>query len=85
MWSVVRPRYSLAVWPAKRAVGSMVIMEMGEGIDMLLESATSATRAIFELTTAPNVIWTDLKKLNISEGARVMKLNPNTISISAAM
>ena len=45
-------------------------------------SDLSNTRYYFELTTAPNVIWTDLKKLNISEGAQVMKLNPNKIDLS---
>lgn len=45
-------------------------------------SDLSNTRYYFELTTAPNVIWTDLKKLNISEGAQVMKLNPNNIDLS---
>jgi penicillin V acylase-like amidase (Ntn superfamily) len=45
-------------------------------------SDLSNARYYFELTTAPNVIWTDLKKLNISEGAQVMKLNPNNIDLS---
>jgi choloylglycine hydrolase len=30
----------------------------------------------FELTTAPNVIWVDLKTLNLASGAPVMALNP---------
>ena len=46
-------------------------------------SNLTAKRYFFELTTAPNVIWTDLSKLNFSEGARCMTLNPAT-SISAA-
>jgi choloylglycine hydrolase len=40
------------------------------------------TRYYFELTTAPNVIWTDLKKLNLNTGAPVMTLNPNNIDLS---
>jgi penicillin V acylase-like amidase (Ntn superfamily) len=40
------------------------------------------TRYYFELTTAPNVIWTDLKKLNLNTGAPVMTLNPNSIDLS---
>jgi choloylglycine hydrolase len=40
------------------------------------------TRYYFELTTAPNVIWTDLKKLNLNAGAPVMTLNPNNIDLS---
>jgi penicillin V acylase-like amidase (Ntn superfamily) len=39
-------------------------------------------RYFFELTTAPNVIWTDLSKLNLAEGAPVLTLNPNTIDLS---
>ncbi len=40
------------------------------------------TRYYFELTTAPNVIWTDLKKLNLTEGAAVMILHPDNIDLS---
>jgi penicillin V acylase-like amidase (Ntn superfamily) len=36
----------------------------------------------FELTTAPNVIWVDLKKLNFDPGASVMTLNPNNVDLS---
>ena len=39
-------------------------------------------RYYFELTTAPNVIWVDLKKLNFDGGAPVMTLNPNNIDLS---
>ena len=42
----------------------------------------TAGRYFFELTTAPNVIWTDLSKLNFSEGAPVLSLNPNNIDLS---
>jgi penicillin V acylase-like amidase (Ntn superfamily) len=33
-------------------------------------------RYYFELTTAPNVIWADLKKLDPNVGAPVMTLHP---------
>ena len=39
-------------------------------------------RYFFELTTAPNVIWTDLSKLNLADGAPVLTLNPNHIDLS---
>ena len=39
-------------------------------------------RYYFELTTAPNVIWVNLKKLNFDGGAPVMTLNPNNIDLS---
>ncbi len=39
-------------------------------------------RYYFELTTAPNVIWVDLKKLNFDPGASVMTLNPNNVDLS---
>ena len=45
-------------------------------------SDLSNTRYYFELTTAPNVIWADLKKLNLDAGAAVMTLNPNNIDLS---
>ncbi|HZZ22661.1 MAG TPA: hypothetical protein VFE60_08840 [Roseiarcus sp.] len=45
-------------------------------------SNLTAERYFFELTTAPNVIWTDLTKLNFSEGAPVLTLNPNNIDLS---
>jgi penicillin V acylase-like amidase (Ntn superfamily) len=41
-------------------------------------SDLSKIRYYFELTTAPNVIWADLKKLDLSKGAPVMTINPNT-------
>ncbi len=40
------------------------------------------TRYYFELTTAPNVIWIDFKKLNLAEGASVMTLHPDNIDLS---
>jgi penicillin V acylase-like amidase (Ntn superfamily) len=40
------------------------------------------TRYYFELTTAPNVLRVDLKKLNLNAGAAVMTLNPNDIALS---
>jgi choloylglycine hydrolase len=36
----------------------------------------------FELTTSPNVIWTDLKKFKLSPGAPVMLLHPDRIDLS---
>jgi len=45
-------------------------------------SDLTADRYFFELTTAPNVIWTDLTRLNLWEGASVLTLNPNNIDLS---
>lgn len=39
-------------------------------------------RYFFELTTSPNVIWIDLKKLNFAPGAPVLVLNPDSITLS---
>jgi penicillin V acylase-like amidase (Ntn superfamily) len=39
-------------------------------------------RYYFELTTAPNVIWVDLTKLDLNTGAPVMTLNPNNIDLT---
>ncbi|MGH8597395.1 MAG: linear amide C-N hydrolase [Gammaproteobacteria bacterium] len=39
-------------------------------------------RYFFELTTAPNVIWTDLSKLNFDKDAPVLTLDPNNIDLS---
>lgn len=39
-------------------------------------------RYFFELTTAPNVIWLELDKLNFTQGAPVMMLNPDDINLS---
>ena len=36
----------------------------------------------FELTTAPSVIWTDLKKMDLSPGAPVRVLAPDSIDLS---
>jgi penicillin V acylase-like amidase (Ntn superfamily) len=36
----------------------------------------------FELTTAPNVIWVDLKGFDLAPGAPVMLLNPDNIDLS---
>lgn len=36
----------------------------------------------FELTTSPNVIWTDLSKLDFSAGAPVRTLNPDNINLN---
>jgi penicillin V acylase-like amidase (Ntn superfamily) len=45
-------------------------------------SDLTGKRYFFELTTAPNVIWTDLSRLNLAEGAPVLTLNPNNIDLS---
>ena len=39
-------------------------------------------RYYFELATAPNVIWADLLKLNLTPGSPAMILNPNDIALS---
>lgn len=39
-------------------------------------------RYFFELTTAPNVIWIDLTKLNLKRGAPVRTLDPDNIALS---
>ncbi len=39
-------------------------------------------RYYFELTTAPNVIWADLTKMNLAAGAPALVLNPNDIALS---
>jgi penicillin V acylase-like amidase (Ntn superfamily) len=39
-------------------------------------------RYYFELTTAPNVIWADLLKINLAAGSPVMMLNPDDIGLS---
>jgi choloylglycine hydrolase len=39
-------------------------------------------RYYFELTTAPNVIWAELSKMNLAPSSPVMVLNPDDISLS---
>lgn len=39
-------------------------------------------RYFFELTTSPNVVWAELGKFDLSEGASVMTLDPNDISLA---
>jgi penicillin V acylase-like amidase (Ntn superfamily) len=39
-------------------------------------------RYFFELTISPNVIWADLPKFKLSQGAPVMVLNPDNIALS---
>jgi penicillin V acylase-like amidase (Ntn superfamily) len=39
-------------------------------------------RYFFELTTSPNVIWADLSKFDLSPGASVKILNPDSIELS---
>ena len=47
-------------------------------------TVTDATnkRYVFELTTAPNVIWVDLDKLDFDKGAPVMMLDPDNIALN---
>jgi penicillin V acylase-like amidase (Ntn superfamily) len=40
------------------------------------------TRYFFELTTSPNVVWADLAKFDLSEGAPVKTLDPDDINLS---
>ncbi len=42
----------------------------------------NAKRYYFELTTAPNLVWVDLMKFDLSPGAPVMALNPDSTSLS---
>ncbi|MFO1080566.1 MAG: linear amide C-N hydrolase [Reyranellaceae bacterium] len=42
----------------------------------------TARRYFFELTTSPNVIWTDLSKFDLSAGSAVMVLKPDDIALS---
>ena len=39
-------------------------------------------RYFFELTTSPNVIWANLDKFDLSNGAPVMQLDPDNIALS---
>jgi penicillin V acylase-like amidase (Ntn superfamily) len=45
-------------------------------------SDLSNTRYFFELSTGPSVIWTDLKKQKLDEGAPVLKLDPGADDLS---
>jgi len=45
-------------------------------------SDVSTRHYYFELTTAPNVVWVDLKALNLAPEAPIMTLNPNNIDLS---
>ena len=40
------------------------------------------TGSIFELTTAPSVIWADLKKFDLQSGSPIMMLHPDTSDLS---
>jgi choloylglycine hydrolase len=42
----------------------------------------TALRYFFELTTSPNVVWIDLAKLDMSEGAATLSVNPDSIELS---
>jgi choloylglycine hydrolase len=43
---------------------------------------TTNKRYFFELTTSPNVIWTEMDKLDFSNGASVQVLNPDNAKLS---
>ena len=59
-----------------RAPGSLYNTEYRTAIDLTNRSY------FFELTTAPNVIWTDLSKFNLAEGSSVLLLDPNDVSLT---
>jgi penicillin V acylase-like amidase (Ntn superfamily) len=42
----------------------------------------TSRRYSFEFTTAPNVVWTDLDRLDFEPGAPVMTLDPGDISLA---
>jgi penicillin V acylase-like amidase (Ntn superfamily) len=42
----------------------------------------TSRRYFFELTTSPNVIWADLTTFALTEGAPVLSLNPDDITLS---
>ena len=42
----------------------------------------NARRYFFELTTSPNVLWSDLTKFNLKAGAPVMTLDPDNMALS---
>ncbi len=42
----------------------------------------TAKRYFFELTTSPNVIWTDLDQLDFSQGTPAMTLDPDDIALA---
>ena len=44
-------------------------------------SDTTNKLYFFELTTSPNVIWTDLKRLDFRPGAPVRTLEPDSIDL----
>ena len=58
------------------APGSLYNTEYRTAIDLTNRSY------FFELTTAPNVIWTDLSKFNLAEGSSVLLLDPNDVSLT---
>lgn len=42
----------------------------------------TSRRYFFEFTTAPNVIWTDLERLDFAPGAPVMTLDPGDVNLA---
>ena len=59
-----------------RAPGSLYNTEYRTAIDLTNRSY------YFEFTTAPNVIWTDLSKFDLTAGNPVLLLDPNDISLT---
>jgi choloylglycine hydrolase len=39
-------------------------------------------RYFFELTTAPNVVWADLTRFDLTRGAQAMVLDPDDIDLA---
>jgi penicillin V acylase-like amidase (Ntn superfamily) len=59
-----------------KTVGTIYDTEYRTAIDLTNE------RYFFELTTSPNVVWVNLKQMNLSPGAPVMVLKPDNIALS---
>jgi choloylglycine hydrolase len=59
-----------------RAPGSLYNTEYRTVIDLTNRSY------YFELTTAPNVIWTDLSKFDLTEGSPILLLDPDDINLT---
>ena len=59
-----------------RAPGSLYNTEYRTAIDLTNQ------RYYFELTTSPNVIWTDLAKFKLTKGSPVLLLHPDDINLS---
>jgi len=58
------------------APGTLYNTEYRTAIDL------TSRRYYFELTTAPNVIWVDMARMNLKAGAPVMLLDPDDIHLT---